>query len=155
MPTYNIKRNGWKNLHKNTRSTGSCYERKAADYLKQQGLFILRYNYRCRFGEIDLIARDGEYLVFVEVKYRKDNSSGYSLAAVNPAKQKTICKVARYFLTVEYHNVDIHAVSMWQELTGMKYTGLRMRLNILQSSNNYRNCFDEYSAIQQEGNNEI
>lgn len=97
MPTYNIKRNGWKNLHKNTRSTGSCYERKAADYLKQQGLFILRYNYRCRFGEIDLIARDGEYLVFVEVKYRKDNSSGYSLAAVNPAKQKTICKVARYF----------------------------------------------------------
>ena len=94
MPTYNIKRNGWKNLHKNTRSTGSCYERKAADYLKQQGLFILR-------------ARDGEYLVFVEVKYRKDNSSGYSLAAVNPAKQKTICKVARYFLTVEYHNVDI------------------------------------------------
>ena len=85
MPTYNIKRNGWKNLHKNTRSTGSCYERKAADYLKQQGLFILRYNYR----------------------YRKDNSSGYSLAAVNPAKQKTICKVARYFLTVEYHNVDI------------------------------------------------
>ena len=143
MPTYNIKRNGWKNLHKNTRSTGSCYERKAADYLKQQGLFILRYNYRCRFGEIDLIARDGEYLVFVEVKYRKDNSSGYSLAAVNPAKQKTICKVARYFLTVEYHNVIFHAVSMWQELTGMKYTGLRMRLNILQSSNNYRNCFDE------------
>lgn len=107
MPTYNIKRNGWKNLHKNTRSTGSCYERKAANYLKQQGLFILRYNYRCRFGEIDLIARDGEYLVFVEVKYRKDSSSGYSLAAVNPAKQKTICKVARYFLTVEYHNVDI------------------------------------------------
>ena len=83
-------------MHKNTRSTGNCYERKAADYLKQQGLFILRYNYRCRFGEIDLIARDGEYLVFVEVKYRKDNSSGYSLAAVNPAKQKTICKVARY-----------------------------------------------------------
>ena len=143
MPTYNIKRNGWKNLHKNTRSTGSCYERKAADYLKQQGLFILRYNYRCRFGEIDLIARDGEYLVFVEVKYRKDNSSGYSLAAVNPAKQKTICKVARYFLTVEYHMWISHAVSMWQELTGMKYTGLRMRLNILQSSNNYRNCFDE------------
>ena len=142
MPTYNIKRNGWKNLHKNTRSTGSCYERKAADYLKQQGLFILRYNYRCRFGEIDLIARDGEYLVFVEVKYRKDNSSGYSLAAVNPAKQKTICKVARYLPW----NITMwisHAVSMWQELTGMKYTGLRMRLNILQSSNNYRNCFDE------------
>ena len=149
MPTYNIKRNGWKNLHKNTRSTGSCYERKAADYLKQQGLFILRYNYRCRFGEIDLIARDGEYLVFVEVKYRKDNSSGYSLAAVNPAKQKTICKVARYFLTVEYHNVDIPCrfdvagIDGDEIHRGLLIPGLRMRLNILQSSNNYRNCFDE------------
>ena len=112
MPTYNIKRNGWKNLHKNTRSTGSCYERKAADYLKQQGMedtvnIVALQGTLGSTAEIDLIARDGEYLVFVEVKYRKDNSSGYSLAAVNPAKQKTICKVARYFLTVEYHNVDI------------------------------------------------
>ena len=143
MPTYNIKRNGWKNLHKNTRSTGSCYERKAADYLKQQGLFILRYNYRCRFGEIDLIARDGEYLVFVEVKYRKDNSSGYSLAAVNTAKQKPYVRWQGIFLQWNITMWISHAVSMWQELTGMKYTGLRMRLNILQSSNNYRNCFDE------------
>ena len=86
---------------------GTWYERKAADYLKKQGLFILRYNYRCRSGEIDLIARDGRYLVFVEVKYRNDNSSGYALDAVNPAKQRKICKVARYFLAVEYHNVDI------------------------------------------------
>ena len=64
-------------------------------------------NYRCRFGEIDLIARDNEYLVFIEVKYRKGSWSGRALEAVNFAKQKTICKVARYFLAVEYHNVDI------------------------------------------------
>mgnify|MGYP004676593163 CR=1 FL=1 len=91
----------------NNRETGTHYEERAAAYLEQMGYEILLRNYRCKSGEIDLIARDGEYLVFVEVKYRKDNSSGYSLAAVNPAKQKTICKVARYFLTVEYHNVDI------------------------------------------------
>ena len=113
-------------MHKNTRSTGSCYERKAADYLKQQGLFILRYNYRCRFGEIDLIARDGEYLVFVEVKNRKPYVRWQGI-----------------FLQWNITMWISHAVSMWQELTGMKYTGLRMRLNILQSSNNYRNCFDE------------
>ena len=58
-------------------------------------------------GEIDLIARDNEYLVFIEVKYRKGSWSGRALEAVNFAKQKTICKVARYFLAVEYHNVDI------------------------------------------------
>ena len=86
---------------------GTWYERKAADYLKKQRLFILRYNYRCRSGEIDLIARDGRYLVFVEVKYRNDNSSGYALDAVNPAKQRKICKVARYFLTVEYRCMDV------------------------------------------------
>ena len=91
----------------NKRKTGTEYEELAARWLTGKGFEILEKNYRCRIGEIDLIARDGEYLVFVEVKYRKDNSSGYSLAAVNPAKQKTICKVARYFLTVEYHNVDI------------------------------------------------
>ena len=60
-----------------------------------------------RHGEIDLIARDNEYLVFIEVKYRKGSWSGRALEAVNFAKQKTICKVARYFLAVEYHNVDI------------------------------------------------
>lgn len=142
MPTYNIKRNGWKNLHKNTRSTGSCYERKAADYLKQQGLFILRYNYRCRFGEIDLIARDGEYLVFVEVKYRKDNSSGYSLAAVNPAKQKTICNGGNVFLTVEYTMWISHAVSMCRN-DGVKYHWVKNAFEYIATANNYRNCFDE------------
>ena len=94
-------------MHNNTRTTGTWYERKAADYLKRQGLFILKYNYRCRSGEIDLIARDGRYLVFVEVKYRNDNGSGCALEAVNPAKQRTICKVARHFLAVEYRCMDV------------------------------------------------
>ncbi len=94
-------------LKSNTRNTGTSYERKAAEYLEQQGLVILKHNYRCRQGEIDLIARDKEYLVFVEVKYRSQNRAGYSLDAVNPAKQKKISKVARYFLAVEYHCTEI------------------------------------------------
>ena len=68
---------------------------------------ILKHNYRCRQGEIDLIARDKEYLVFVEVKYRSQNRAGYSLDAVNAAKQKKISKVARYFLAAEYHCTEI------------------------------------------------
>ena len=60
----------------NKRRTGGCYEAAAAAYLEKQGLVILRKNYRCRSGEIDLIARDGRYLVFIEVKYRNTAVSG-------------------------------------------------------------------------------
>ena len=52
---------------KNQRSVGARYEQVAGKYLEQQGYQILQYNYRCRQGEIDIIARDGEYLVFCEV----------------------------------------------------------------------------------------
>ena len=53
---------------KSSRQTGTDYERAAGYYLEQLGYEILEYNYRCRAGEIDLIAKDGEYLVFCEVK---------------------------------------------------------------------------------------
>ena len=55
-------------MGKNQRRTGAIYEQKAGAYLESQGYEILEYNYRCRSGEIDIIARDGEYLVFCEVK---------------------------------------------------------------------------------------
>lgn len=48
----------------NNRRTGTNYEKAVGYYLEQQGYVILEYNYRCHIGEIDLIARDGEYLVF-------------------------------------------------------------------------------------------
>ena len=56
---------------------------QAAAYLKKKGYRILEANFRCRFGEIDLIARDGAYLVFIEVKYRSSLKDGDSLEAVN------------------------------------------------------------------------
>ena len=55
---------------KNNRETGSYYERLAGAYLEQEGYEILEYNYRCKTGEIDIIAREAGYLVFCEVKYR-------------------------------------------------------------------------------------
>ena len=51
----------------NRRQTGTAYERRAGEYLKEQGYELIGYNFRCRQGEIDIIARDGRYLVFVEV----------------------------------------------------------------------------------------
>lgn len=81
----------------NKRQTGSSYERIAAEYLSEQGYQILQMNYRCRIGEIDIIATDASYLVFVEVKYRSDKSCGLPQEAVGPRKQRIICKVADYY----------------------------------------------------------
>jgi len=81
----------------NTRKKGAVYEQVAAAYLQNHGVTILERNYRNRRGEIDLIGRDGEYTVFIEVKYRKDGEKGSPAEAVNFVKQKTICKVADYY----------------------------------------------------------
>lgn len=84
----------------NTREIGARYEAQAAAFLEEQGYHILEKNYRCRIGEIDLVACDGAYLVFVEVKYRKNNKKGGAAAAVSAAKQKTISRVADYYMKV-------------------------------------------------------
>lgn len=81
----------------NTRKKGTEYEQVTAGYLQRQGVNILEHNYRNRRGEIDLIGRDGEYTVFFEVKYRRNDRKGAPAEAVNFAKQKTICRVADYY----------------------------------------------------------
>ena len=81
----------------NKRKVGIQYEKKAAEYIKQQGFLILEQNFYSRFGEIDIVAKDGRYLVFIEVKYRRNASCGTPLEAVNAKKQKRICRTASYF----------------------------------------------------------
>ncbi len=81
----------------NKRKTGDQYEKIAADYLQKQGCKILEHSFRNRFGEIDLIVKDGDCVVFTEVKYRKTAAEGHPLEAVTLSKQKTICKVADYY----------------------------------------------------------
>lgn len=76
----------------NNRKIGSVYEQAAGYYLEQHGYEILQYNYRCHAGEIDIVARDGSYIVFCEVKYRKGRGTGNALDAVNEKKQR--CSVA-------------------------------------------------------------
>lgn len=85
-------------MQKNNRRTGSYYEQAAAEYLKQKGLRILKQNYRCRYGEIDLIAQDGETIVFIEVKYRRTAGMGEPAEAVTAVKQKRIRDVASCYL---------------------------------------------------------
>lgn len=94
-------------MRKNKRTLGSQYEELAAAYLKNQGLKIIRKNYRVKSGEIDLIALDGEYLVFVEVKYRSSDCAGDSLGAVDAAKQRAISRTAVHYLASRKKNVNL------------------------------------------------
>ena len=90
----------------NKRKIGTIYEHQAAVFLRQRGYQILEKNYRCPFGEIDLIARDGEYLVFLEVKYRSSSWDGSPLEAVDKRKQRVIGRVARYYLMTHSEYAD-------------------------------------------------
>lgn len=81
----------------NTRKTGTEYELLAERYLKKQGIEIVEKNYRNRKGEIDLIGRNREYLIFFEVKYRRSEKNGNPAEAVTFQKQKKICQVADYY----------------------------------------------------------
>ena len=82
----------------NRRALGKAYEEKAAAFLESRGYEILERNFSSPGGEIDLIARAGQYLVFVEVKYRADASKGNPLEAVGPAKQERVRRTAAWYL---------------------------------------------------------
>ena len=81
----------------NKREAGSRYETYAAAYLKEKGYQIVERNFRCRQGEIDLVGIHEGCLVFVEVKYRRNERSGMPEEAVGAGKQMKICRVSDYF----------------------------------------------------------
>jgi putative endonuclease len=77
---------------------GRHYEEMAQQHLSDMGLHILARNLSCKSGEIDLVARDGQVLVFVEVRQRGSSRYGGSLASVDASKQDKLLRSARYFL---------------------------------------------------------
>lgn len=83
---------------------GRTGERLAAEELARRGYLILEHNFRCSYGEIDLVAEDENDLIFVEVKTRRGNAFGLPEEAVTLRKQQKIVQVASYYL-------DLHACS--------------------------------------------
>jgi putative endonuclease len=79
---------------------GESGEAFARSYLKRKGYRIIQTNYRTPLGEIDIIAKDGDTIVFVEVKTRKNLSFGYPHEAVTISKQKRLKRLALYYLKV-------------------------------------------------------
>lgn len=88
--------------HRNMRVLGTRAEHRAAAHLQAQGLEILSRNVRTPFGEIDLIARDGVFVVFVEVKARQTARYGAPEESVDFRKQARLCRAATFWLARHY-----------------------------------------------------
>lgn len=78
---------------------GKDAETQALQYLLTQGLSLIKTNYRCRRGEIDIIMQDGPTVVFVEVRLRRHQHYGGALASITHSKQQKIIYTAQDFLT--------------------------------------------------------
>jgi putative endonuclease len=95
-------------MSKRKQEIGKKGETVAVRYLKKQGYRIVEQNYRSKVGEIDIIARDKQSLVFVEVKTRSSRSFGSPKWAITPKKQKAISMAALYYLKMTNQN-DVDA----------------------------------------------
>lgn len=89
----------------NNKSYGDLGESLGRGYLRRCGMTILHAPFRCKSGDIDIIALDGNTLAFIEVKARRNPSCGRPVLAVTPAKQRRIARVARIYLAF-YNRVD-------------------------------------------------
>lgn len=81
-------------------AAGAQAEALAAEYLMRQGLAIVARNFRTRFGEIDLIARDGRVLVFVEVRMRRSQQYGDAAESITPRKRARLVAAANGYLAM-------------------------------------------------------
>jgi putative endonuclease len=108
--------------HTNKRSTGNYGEQLAEEFLKSLGYEIIKKNFHYGHGEIDLVAKDKDVLVFVEVKYRKNLDFGEPEYAVNKSKQNQIRKIAEAYLAInkitdQDSRIDVVAIL---QLSGQK-----------------------------------
>ncbi len=93
-------------MSENKRRVGSYWEKRVADYLSDAGYIVLEMNYRTRFSEIDVIAQDQHFLVFIEVKYRASSYSGNPFEAVDSRKQQRIRNGALSYLKSNGYVID-------------------------------------------------
>lgn len=78
---------------------GADAETMAAAFLEKQGLRVIERNYRCRLGEIDLVARDGATTVFVEVRRRRSGAFGGAAESITAGKRLKLVKAARHYVS--------------------------------------------------------
>jgi putative endonuclease len=104
-------------VNRGRRDLGAFGERVAAAHLEAKGYRIRARNFRCREGEIDIVAEDGETLVFVEVRTRRGNALGTPAESVTVAKQRRLLTVAKAYLqehadALPNQRIDVVAVEL-------------------------------------------
>jgi putative endonuclease len=103
---------------------GEHSEQRACDYLLAQGLVQVARNYRCRYGELDLIMRDQHTLVVVEVRYRQSDTYGSALESITARKQSRIIATTHCYLASNPHSAsvrfDVIAISGNNQLNWIK-----------------------------------
>lgn len=83
---------------RDARLLGQWGEEQVTEKLRREGWSIVARNFRCRMGELDIVAENGRFLAFVEVKLRKDDRFGSACEAVTPAKQRKLRTAAEFYL---------------------------------------------------------
>ena len=83
----------------NIGKTGQSGEKRVAQFLRKRGFNVIKRNFQCRYGEIDIIAENDEYILFVEVKTRKENALISGMDAVDSHKQSRIILAAQDYIT--------------------------------------------------------
>jgi putative endonuclease len=109
---------------------GSYGERLAQEYLEEKGLRILEANYRFHHAEVDIVAEEGEYLVFCEVKTRRDDAFGAPEQAITQYKAHQIRKVASAYLAKH----GIHDRQCRFDVIGILVTEGVVRLNHMRNA---------------------
>jgi putative endonuclease len=114
------------------RQLGRLGEELAAAYLQQQGYVILARNWRCPVGEIDIVAREGEFLTFVEVRTRRGDRFGTPEESITPTKQAKLVELAQTYLQEaclpkQSWRIDVVAVEMDRQ-------GRQKRLNLIRNA---------------------
>ncbi len=98
-----------------TVAIGASAEHAATRLLLERGYRIVEHNFRCKLGELDIVARDGDILVFVEVRSRSDATHGHAAEMVGPRKQRQVARVAAVYLgarTLDYEQVRFDVVAI-------------------------------------------
>lgn len=109
----------------NIGKTGKSGEDRVAAYLRKSGWSVIKRNFQCRYGEIDIIAENDEYIIFVEVKTRKKNSLTSPAESVTHAKQQRIMLTAQDYLSKtlceKQPRFDVAAVTVEETKDGKRF----------------------------------
>ncbi len=114
----------------NTKILGEWGEELAAEYLKKRGYRILVRNFRVKFGEIDLVARDKDCICFIEVKTRRSYDAPQE--AVSWRKQRKLTRVAQAYLKQNHKNIDVR--SRFDVIAIEENADGKMRIEVIQNA---------------------